>query len=481
MAPVMKLDADTAVMQSDRQKSEFAGFKRIFVANRGEIAVRIIRACRALGIESVVGFSEADRESLGVRLADRAVCIGPASAAASYLRGETLVTAALGTGCDALHPGYGFLSERAKFQRLCAEAGVVFIGPSADAIERMGDKINAIAAAKAAGVAVVPGRERIASAAELRETVLEIGFPCLLKASAGGGGRGMRLIANEGDIESSFVSARAEAIAAFGDGTLYLEKYIQNARHVEVQVIGDHHGNICHLYERDCTVQRRHQKIVEEAPCPVLSPELRKQMAESALKLARSVGYTNAGTVEFIFDAESGEFYFLEMNTRVQVEHPVTEMITGIDIVAEQIRIAAGYSLSFDQVQVRISGCSIECRINAEDALRGFVPSPGKLTGWQPPSDDRARLDTHCYEGFVVSPYYDSMIAKVIVWDETRAAAIDRLQHYLSRFRIEGIVTTADFVGRLVGHPDFRSAKVTTKWLEERFLPDLESAAAGAT
>ena len=316
--------------------------RRVFVANRGEIAVRIVRACKALGLESVVGFSAADRDSLAVRMADRAVCLGPAPSSASYLKVDTLIAAALGTDCQAVHPGYGFLSERSQFARACVDAGLTFIGPTAEAIDRMGDKINAIAEAKRVGVPVVPGKERLESVAELVEAANEMGYPCLLKATAGGGGRGMRVVRSASEAASAFSSAQAEALAAFGNGTLYLEKYIEEARHIEIQVLADHHGNVCHLYERDCSVQRRHQKLIEESPSPALDAKTRAEMAQAALALAKSVGYRNAGTIEFVYDVHAKRFYFLEMNTRVQVEHPVTEAVTGIDIVREQILTSPG-------------------------------------------------------------------------------------------------------------------------------------------
>ncbi|MGD9943952.1 MAG: acetyl/propionyl/methylcrotonyl-CoA carboxylase subunit alpha [Burkholderiaceae bacterium] len=444
--------------------------RRLLIANRGEIAVRIVRACKALGIETVLAVSEADRDSRAARMAERTICIGPAPSSASYLNAPALVTAAKGTDCDAVHPGYGFLSERADFQRLCAEHGLVFVGPDADAIERMGDKINAIAAARKAGVPVVPGKERIASVAELLGAAREIGYPVLLKAAAGGGGRGMRLLHGEADAAAAFGSAQAEAAAAFGDGTLYLEKYVQDARHVEIQIIADAFGNCCHLFERDCTVQRRHQKLVEEAPSPVLRPETRAEMAKAAVALARAVSYRNAGTVEFVYDTKTGAYYFLEMNTRVQVEHPVTEAVTGIDIVQEQIRIAMGLPLSFRQDDVRIAGHSIECRINAENAELGFAPSPGRVLAWDPPDQPWVRLDTHVFTGYSVPPFYDSMVGKAIVHAATRDAAIAGMADYLSKFRVDGIATTIPLQLRIIRHPDFASNRITTTWLEQQLL-----------
>ena len=445
--------------------------KRVFVANRGEIAVRVIRACRELGLEVVLGVSEADRDSLGARLADRAICIGPASAAQSYLRHEILVTAAHGTGCQAVHPGYGFLAERAVFQRACTEMNLIFIGPPAEAIEAMGDKLSAIRLAKKAGVPVLPGSEKLHSEDEVRTAAAAIGYPCLLKASAGGGGRGMRIVRSESELAAAFSGARAEAEAAFGDPTVYLEKFIENAKHIEIQVVGDLHGRICHLFERDCSVQRRHQKLIEEAPSPVLPPARRAEMAEAALALARDVRYSSAGTVEFVYDADAERFFFLEMNTRIQVEHPVTEMITGIDLVKEQIRIAAGESLSFCQDDLSIRGHAIECRIHAEDPTRGFLPSPGRLTRWSPPAHSSVRLDTHCYEGYIVPPYYDSMIAKLITWGEGRSKAIALMSEALAGFSIEGVNTTIALHKAALAHRSFREARVTTQWLETDFLP----------
>ena len=451
--------------------------KRVFVANRGEIAVRIIRACRDLGIETVIGVSEADRESLGAHMADRAICIGPAAAAQSYLRPEILVTAAQGTGCQAVHPGYGFLSERAVFQRKCVEMGLIFIGPTAEAIDAMGDKLSAIALARDAGVPVVPGSAQLSSEAEMRDAAATIGYPCLLKASAGGGGRGMRIIRSDAELATAFSSARAEAQAAFGDPTVYLEKFVEHARHIEIQVIGDMQGNICHLFERDCSVQRRHQKLIEEAPYPVLPPATRARMAEAAVALARNVGYSSAGTVEFVYDADQDRFYFLEMNTRIQVEHPVTEMITGIDLVKEQLRIAMGEPLSFRQEDVRIRGHAIECRINAEDASSGFMPNPGRVTHWSAPEYPGLRLDTHCHEGYLVPPYYDSMIAKLIAWGENREQAVKLMLSALDEFRVEGIKTTIPLQRAVVAHRTFREAEVTTRWLESEFLPSWNKAA----
>ena len=351
---------------------------RVFIANRGEIAVRAIKACKALGLETVHGVSEADRKSLGARLADRVVCIGPPPATQSYLCQKTLIAAAKGTGCHALHPGYGFLSERAQFQRICVAQYLTFIGPPAAAIEAMGGKLNAIGIAKRIGVPTIPGSGKLQSEDEVRTAAHAIGYAFLFKASARGGRRGMRIVRRDDKFAAAFASAWAEAQAAFGDPTIYIEKFIEHVRHIEIQVLGDLEGNLCHLFERDCSTQRRHQKLIEEAPCPVLPPERRRDMAEAALALAREVGYSSSGSVEFIYDVDQERFYFLEMNTRIQVEHPVTEMVTGVDLVQQQLRIAAGERLSVRQVEINIRGHAIECRINAEDATRGFMPCPGR-------------------------------------------------------------------------------------------------------
>lgn len=445
--------------------------RRVFVANRGEIAVRVIQACRELGIEVVLGVSEADRDSLPARLADRAVCIGPPPSAKSYLRPELLVTAAAATGCDAIHPGYGFLSERAAFNRACTEVNLAFIGPSAEAIEAMGDKLSAIRLAKKAGVPVVPGSGKLSTAEDVAAAAAEVGYPCLIKASAGGGGRGMRIVRSPAELHGAFESAQTEAEAAFGDPTVYLEKFIERAKHIEFQIMGDQHGGLVHLFERDCSVQRRHQKLIEEAPSPVLPPARRKEMADAALSLARAVGYFSAGTVEFVYDAETDRFYFLEMNTRIQVEHPVTEMITGIDLVKEQIRVAAGERLSFRQEDVAIRGHAIECRINAEDPRHGFRPAPGRLKTWQPPSGAGLRLDTHCYEGYLIPPFYDSMIAKLIAHGGDRRQAIVLLLKALADFRIDGIQTTIPLHRDVLASDAFGDGNVTTRWLEGQFLP----------
>jgi acetyl-CoA carboxylase, biotin carboxylase subunit len=446
-------------------------FKRVLVANRGEIAVRIIRACRVLGIESVAAVSDADRHSAAAQLATTTVCIGPAPAQHSYLRSETLVCAAIGSGCDAIHPGYGFLSERSDFAALCARSNVKFIGPSPQAIELMGDKLAAVRLARELAVPCLPASDRIDNLEVARKAAVRIGYPLLLKASAGGGGRGIRLIREEAELAASLNAAAAEAQAAFGDPTLYIEKFISRARHVEIQVIGDEFGTVVHLGERDCSTQRRHQKLIEEAPSPIISPELRDRLTTAALRLAVHVGYRGAGTVEFVYDEETGEIYFLEMNTRIQVEHPVTEMLTGRDLVVEQILVAGGSPLSFQQSDVRYDGHVIECRINAEDPERNFDPAPGRITKWNQPQAEGLRIDTHCQPGYLVPPFYDSLLAKVIVQGRDRANAIQRMIEALGRFEIEGVPTTVPFHLEILRHPDFRAGQVTTRWVEETFLP----------
>jgi acetyl-CoA carboxylase biotin carboxylase subunit len=419
-------------------------FSRILIANRGEIAVRVVHACNSLGVESVVAVSAADRESLAARIATRAICIGPAPAPQSYLRPELLITAAKGTECQAIHPGYGFLSERASFSRMCGEEGVVFIGPSPDAIEAMGDKLSAVELAEQAGVPRVPGSGRIKSAADVQGFVRRHGLPVLIKASAGGGGRGMRIVRREADMDREIQAAAAEAQAAFGDPSVYVEKFIERARHIEIQVLGDSHGNIVHLGERDCSTQRRHQKLIEEAPSPVLDAGLRGELADAAVRLAKRVGYVGAGTVEFVFDEDSRRWYFL--------------------------RIAAGKPISFTQDEVRLTGHAIECRINAEDASLNFAPRPGRLTVWSAPVGEGIRVDTHCYPGYLVPPYYDSLLAKVITHGTDRTQALERMRAALAGLEVGGIPTTAPFHQQVLVHEDFRTGRVTTRWVEDKFL-----------
>ena len=448
--------------------------KRLFVANRGEIALRIVRAAQALGIETVVAVSDADRDSAAARLADRSVVLGPAAAAKSYLDPRLVVHAARETGCDGLHPGYGFLSERAILPKLCQEHGIAFVGPDADVIDALGDKLRARAMAREAGVPLVPGSDCIASAADARREGERIGFPVLIKASAGGGGRGM-VIANSADeAEAGFHRAAAEAVAAFGDGTLFMERFVPAARHVEVQLMGDGKGSVVHFGERDCSVQRRYQKLIEEAPCAAMNDDLRAKLHQSAVALAASVNYRNAGTVEFLFDVMRQEFYFIEVNARIQVEHPVSEAISGFDLVQEQLRIAGGAGLSIRQEDMKFSGHAIECRINAEDSQRDFMPSPGRISRWEPPQGPHIRLDSHMSSGAMIPPFYDSMIGKLIVHGNSRTEAIDLMSDALDRFVIEGVPTTIELHREIVDHPDFRSNQIHTRWLEQVLLPARE-------
>jgi acetyl-CoA carboxylase biotin carboxylase subunit len=441
---------------------------RVLVANRGEIAVRIIRACRSLGLETVAACSDADRESMGAQMANRAVCIGPARSVDSYLKVENLIAAAHGTGCDALHPGYGFLSERAALAQACADNQITFVGPSAENISQMGDKLEARKIARAAGVPLVPGSDQARNPHDARSLAAEIGYPLLLKAAAGGGGRGIKLVSNEGEIESTFRMAAAEARAAFGNDTLYMEKFVGNARHIEVQILGDGYGNVVHLGERDCSLQRRHQKIIEEAPAYAVPSATRAKICDAAAALARSIGYRNAGTIEFIYDNDTAEFYFLEMNTRIQVEHPVTEMITGVDLVQQQLRIAAGEPLGLQQADINLSGHAIECRINAESPQFGFRPCPGRIAQWEAPQGAGIRVDSHCYPGYFVPPYYDSLIAKLIVHAPSRIDAADGTARALESFHVSGIDTLIPFLRWVIADPEYRSGAVNTRWLEKK-------------
>ena len=445
--------------------------KRVLIANRGEIAARILRACRAADLEAVAVYSTADRDTPYLSDADRAVCIGPPAAARSYLLADALLAAALGTGCDAIHPGYGFMAENAGFARRCAEHGLTFIGPSPEAIELMGDKIAGRAAAIASGVPVVPGSDAcIDDIDAAKRGADDIGYPLLLKASAGGGGRGMRVVNEPSEFESRLAAAGAEAQAAFSDSRIYMERYFPRVHHVEVQVFGDRHGNHVHLGERDCSAQRRHQKLVEESPSPVLPRTLRDEICDAAVRLARGVGYENAGTVEFIYDPAGDRCYFIEMNTRIQVEHPVTETVTGTDLVLEQLRVAAGERLSFSAQSIAHRGHAIEWRINAEDPERGFLPTPGRLTRWSPPEEDaHVRVDTFVRAGQAVTPYYDSMLAKLIVSGGSRAEALARSAAALDAFAVEGVSTTIGFQRAMVDHRDFIDGRVHTRWIEERF------------
>ncbi|HEX5011744.1 MAG TPA: acetyl-CoA carboxylase biotin carboxylase subunit [Planctomycetota bacterium] len=440
-------------------------FRRVLIANRGEIALRVLRACRALGCEVVVVYSEADRNARYVSLADEAVCIGPPPARSSYLDINRVIAAAEITDADAIHPGYGFLSENAKFVEVVAACGFTFIGPPAEVISKLGDKNSAKAIARAAGVPTVPGSDGLLPSAEAAlETAERVGYPVMIKATAGGGGRGMRLVRTAAELPSLFEQARSEAGAAFNNPDVYLEKFVEGPRHVEIQVLADGHGHIVHLGERECSVQRRHQKLLEESPSPALSPELREAMGEAAVALCRQAGYVNAGTVEFLVDRHRN-FYFMEVNTRVQVEHPVTEMVTGTDIVQEQIRVAAGQPLSFTQADVTWSGAAIECRINAEDSLHGFRPSCGTITRMEFPGGSGVRFDTHAFGGYAISPFYDSMIGKLVVHAPTRARAIAAMQRALDECVIEGISTTVPFHKRILADPRFVSGDYDTSFI----------------
>jgi acetyl-CoA carboxylase biotin carboxylase subunit len=444
--------------------------KRLLVANRGEIALRIIRACRKVGLETVAVYSEADANSPHVWAADQAVRIGLAAAAQSYLDTNIILQVARSSGCDALHPGYGFLSERADFAAACVAENITFVGPSPEAITMMGDKSEARSTAKRLGVPVVPGSEHaFEDEGAATAAAAGIGYPILLKALAGGGGRGMRVAADAATFPALFVQASREAQAAFGDGRVYLERFIPKVRHIEVQIFGDRHGNVAHLWERDCSVQRRHQKLVEEGPSPVLDAQKRQDICAAAVKLAKGIGYVGAGTVEFIYDAATEEFYFIEMNTRIQVEHPVTEMLTGIDLVAEQLLVAGNTRLSFAQADVQSTGHAIEFRINAEDPARGFIPSPGTLTAWTPPKMLGVRFDSHAYRGYAVPRHYDSLLGKLIVHGADRQDAIARAIHALDCFEVEGLFTTIPFHRALLTNPDFIQSSVHTRWVETEF------------
>jgi len=452
-------------------------FRKVLIANRGEIAVRIIRACRELGIVPVAVYSEADAESLHVRMADEAVCIGPAASAQSYLNIEAVVAAAKATGAEAVHPGYGFLAENASFARAVTDAGLAFIGPPAAAMEIMGSKTSARRAAVDAGVPIVPGTvEALSSFEEAGKTADKFGYPVMLKAAAGGGGKGMRLVADAQELRSAFETAQAEAAAAFGDSSLYLEKAVERPRHIEIQIFADNEGHVVHLGERECSIQRRHQKVIEECPSPINDPDLRRRMGDEAVKIARAVNYTGAGTVEFLLSDTTREFYFLEMNTRLQVEHPVTELVTGFDLVREQFLVAAGASLSFTQEDVCWTGHAIECRIYAEDPANNFFPSPGTITHLQEPLGPGVRIDSGVRRLSEVSIHYDPMIAKLAVWGRTRDEAIDRLRRALDEYEVSGITTTLPFFREIVRDQEFISARLDTGFIarfnERRVEPE---------
>ena len=444
-------------------------FRKILIANRGEVALRVIRACRELGIKTVAVYSEADVNSLHIRFADEHVCIGPAASKLSYLNIPNIISAAEITNADAIHPGYGFLAENSTFAQICQECKITFIGPTPELIDRMGDKAEAKRTMRQAGVPVIPGTDDLVD--DMDEAAVfasEIGYPVIIKAVAGGGGRGMRLATTENQLRAGVVTAQAEAGAAFGNAGVYIEKYLANPRHVEIQVLGDSHGNMIHLGERDCSIQRRHQKLIEETPCPVMTPELRERMGGAAVSACKAAGYAGAGTVEFLLDRDF-KFYFMEMNTRIQVEHPVTEMVTNMDIVKEQIRVASGLPLTYTQEEVVFGGHAIECRINAEDPDRGFMPCPGTLETYHAPGGPGVRIDSHAYREYVISPYYDSMIAKIIVRGHDRAEAIERMNRALDEYIIEGVKTTIPFHRWVMNNPIFRGGDFGTNFIDEHY------------
>ncbi len=444
-------------------------FHKILIANRGEIALRIIRACKELGIKTVAVHSDVDSESLHVKLADESICIGPAPSISSYLNIQAIISAAEVTDADAIHPGYGFLAENAEFAEICGKCGITFIGPSPENMRLMGDKIQARQTVTKAGVPILPGtKDAVANIEQAKEVAAEIGYPVIIKATAGGGGRGMKVVHSPASLPNAFAAARSEAKSGFGNPEVYIEKFCENPRHVEVQILADKHGNVIHLGERDCSIQRRHQKLLEEAPCPVLSPKLREKMGACAVAAAKSVGYSSVGTMEFLLDANH-DFYFMEMNTRVQVEHPVTEMVTGIDIIREQIRSAAGLKLRYKQSDIVISGHAIECRINAEHPFK-FTPSPGKIDGYHPPGGLGVRVDSAVYDQYTVLPHYDSMVAKLIVHADNREEAIQRMARALDGYIIGGIRTTIMLHQRIMSNKEFREGAVDTSFLEKVIL-----------
>jgi len=440
-------------------------FHKILIANRGEIALRIIRACKEMGIKTVAIHSDVDYDALHVSLADESICIGPAASADSYLNMKAIISAAEIADADAIHPGYGFLSENAEFAEICEQCGITFIGPTADNMRRMGDKISARQTVTAAGVPILPGTNKsIESPEEAQQIANDIGYPVIIKASAGGGGRGMKIVHSPASLANALATARTEAQAGFGKADVYIEKFCEHPRHVEIQILGDKHGNVIHLGERDCSIQRRHQKLIEEAPCPVLTPELRERMGACAVAAAKAVNYSSAGTVEYLLDSD-GSFYFMEMNTRVQVEHPVTEMVTGVDIVKEQINSAAGIPLRYKQEDIKITGHAIECRINAEDPEK-FTPFPGKINGYHTPGGMGVRIESAMYDQYTVLPHYDSMIGKLIVHADTREEAIKRMSCALDEYIIQGIKTTIPFHQKMMANKDFNDGNFDTNFLE---------------
>ena len=441
--------------------------KKVLIANRGEIAVRIIRACREMGIETVAVYSEADREALHTKLADEAVCIGPAPSSESYLSMDRIISATIVTGADAIHPGFGFLSENAKFAELCEQCNITFIGPDSKVIARLGNKQEARNTMVAAGVPVIPGiKEPIYDAKEGARIADEVEYPVIVKAALGGGGKGMRVANTPEEFQQSFKTAQKETQMAFGDNTMYIEHFVQHPRHIEFQILADGYGNVIHLGERDCSIQRNHQKMIEESPSVALSEELRRKMGDAAVKAAKAAGYVNAGTIEFLLE-KNGNFYFMEMNTRIQVEHPVTEWVTGIDLIKEQIRIASGKKLSYAQEDVHLSGHAIECRINAENPEKGFRPSPGTITDMYLPGGKGIRIDAAIYSGYTIPPYYDSMVAKLIVWAKNRNEAIRKMQSALGEIIIEGIDTNVDYQYEILNHPDYLSGDIDIEFIEK--------------
>lgn len=444
-------------------------FKKILIANRGEIAVRIIRACREMGIAAVAVYSEADREALHVQLADEAVCIGPARAKDSYLNMQNILSATVLTGAEAIHPGFGFLSENSKFANMCRECNITFIGPDAESIESMGNKSKAKGMMRAADVPVIPGSlGAVRDEEEASFLAEEIGYPVMIKASAGGGGRGIRIVNSAEELKSAFSTAKAEALNAFGDDTMYMEKFVKNPKHVEIQILGDSFGNIVYLGERDCSVQRRNQKMIEEAPSPVMTEKLRKRMGEAAVRAARAANYKSAGTIEFLLDKDNN-FYFMEMNTRIQVEHGITELITGVDLIKEQIKIAAGEKLDLAQENIKLTGHAIECRINAEDPDRGFMPSPGKIKGLFVPGGPGIRIDSAIYQDYTIPSVYDSMIGKVMAYGRDREEALSRMRRALEEFIIEGITTNIDFHLKILDNEDFCKGNYNTGFIKEHY------------
>ena len=441
--------------------------KKVLIANRGEIAVRIIRACREMGIETVAVYSEADREALHTQLADEAICIGPAPSSESYLRMDRIISATIISGADAIHPGFGFLSENSRFAELCEQCNITFIGPSSEVIAKLGNKQEARNTMMAAGVPVIPGSKEPVYDAETGAKIAEqIGYPVIVKAALGGGGKGMRVANTPEEFENSFQTAQKETQMAFGDNTMYIEHFVQHPRHIEFQILADSYGHVIHLGERDCSIQRNHQKMIEESPCDAISDELRNRMGEAAVKAAKAAGYVNAGTIEFLLE-KNGNFYFMEMNTRIQVEHPVTEWVTGIDLVKEQIRIASGRELSYKQEDVKLTGHAIECRINAENPEKGFRPSPGTITDMYLPGGKGIRIDSAIYSGYTIPPYYDSMIAKLIVWAKNRSEAIRKMRSALGEVIIEGIDTNVDYLYEILNNPDYIAGNIDIEFIEE--------------